>query len=155
MLRLVGDDPTFTSIEAFTSRYRMDHPAALHRIRVGVPATIEHSTSGSALSSNESGRWVAETTQGFITFMDALKLNLRAKDQLHPLLQEIVTGMARFPGSSAWEGRQKLVAWLIQLNGMAAAEEISDEQSRQMLFDVEAAYGEFFKSLSGKEPQAS
>ena len=49
--------------------------------------------------------------QGFITFMDALKLNMRAKDQLHPILQELVTGYARFKGSKDWEGRSKLVAW--------------------------------------------
>lgn len=153
MVRLVGQDEAFVNIDSFMSRYRMDHPAALHRIRVGVPATVEHSTEANSASGPEAAKWVAETTQGFITFMDALKLNLRAKDQLHPLLQELVTSLARFPGSSAWDGRQKLVGWLIELNGMAAAQEIDGEQSRQMLFDVEAAYSEFFKSLSRKDSQ--
>jgi hypothetical protein len=50
-------------------------------------------------------------TQSFITFMDALKLRLRAKDQLHPILQELVTGYARFKGSKDWEGRSKMVSW--------------------------------------------
>ena len=85
----------------------MDHPAALHRIKVGVPATIEHSSEAGP----ETGKWVAETTQSFITFMDALKLRLRAKDQLHPILQELVTGYARFKGSKDWEGRSKMVGW--------------------------------------------
>lgn len=49
--------------------------------------------------------------QSFITFMDALKLRLRAKDQLHPILQELVTGYARFKGSKDWEGRSKMVSW--------------------------------------------
>ena len=49
--------------------------------------------------------------QSFITFMDALKLHLRAKDQLHPILQELVTGYARFKGSKDWEGRSKMVGW--------------------------------------------
>lgn len=43
--------------------------------------------------------------------MDALKLRLRAKDQLHPILQELVTGYARFKGSKDWEGRSKMVGW--------------------------------------------
>ena len=71
----------------------MDDPAALHRIKVGVPATVEHSSEAGP----ETGKWVAETTQvralprlpsvfvsvsslrltftiqSFITFMDALK----------------------------------------------------------------------------------
>jgi ESCRT-I complex subunit VPS28 len=79
MLKLVSDD--VTSIEQFMSRYRvslillwtsflnrlshitplpkMDHPAALHRLKVGVPATVEHSSEAGP----ETGKWVAETTQ--------------------------------------------------------------------------------------------
>lgn len=101
----------------------MDNPAALQRIKVGVPATVEHSSEAGP----ETGKWVAETTQvrinamhlfmlrhvlqSFITFMDALKLRLRAKDQLHPILQELVTGYARFKGSKDWEGRSMMVSW--------------------------------------------
>ncbi|KAI0078732.1 vacuolar protein sorting-associated protein 28 [Panus rudis PR-1116 ss-1] len=145
MLKLVSDD--VPSVEDFMKRYRMDHPAALHRLKVGVPATVEHSSEAGP----ETAKWVAETTQSFITFMDALKLRLRAKDQLHPILQELVTGIARFKGSKDWEGRSKMVGWLITLNGMKASEEITEEQSRQLLFDIEHAYAEFFRSLSGKE----
>ncbi|GJJ11663.1 hypothetical protein Clacol_005899 [Clathrus columnatus] len=126
MLKLVGD--AVPSVEDFMAQYKMDHPAALHRLKVGVPATVEHSTEEGV----ETGKWVAETTQGFITFMDALKLRLRAKDQLHPLLQDLVTGYARFKSSKDWEGRSKLVGWLITLNGMKASDEISEEQSRQL-----------------------
>ena len=133
-------------------------------------------------------------SQSFITFMDALKLKLKAKDQLHPILQELMTGYARFKGSKDWEGRGRLVSWyvicsnsgrhtsaespsfvalrlfrLILLNGMKASEELSDEQSRQvrsvctaplcphslslhspqLAFDIDFAYAEFFRSLSG------
>lgn len=83
--------------------------------------------------------------------MDALKLRMRAKDQLHPLLQDLVTGYARFKASKDWEGRSKMVGWyvidsvavlggsmavdrLIALNGMKASEEITEEQSRQVPF---------------------
>ncbi|KAN0076802.1 Vacuolar protein sorting-associated [Tylopilus felleus] len=145
MLKLVKD--SVPSIEQFMTRYRMDTPAALHRIQVGVPATVEHSSEAGP----ETGKWIAETTQNFITFMDALKLRLRAKDQLHPILQELVTGYARFKGSKDWEGRSRMVSWLITLNGMKASEEITEEQSRQLLFDVDHAYAEFFRSLSGSK----
>lgn len=127
-------------------RYKLDLPAAQYRLSVGIPATVEHSESSSADASSNS-KWVAETTQSFITFMDALKLKYRAKDQLHPILQELVTGYARFKGSKEWEGRQRMVSWLITLNSMKASDEITDEQARQLLFDVEHAYGEFFQSL--------
>jgi hypothetical protein len=43
----------------------MDNPAALHRIKVGVPATVEHSSEAGP----ETSKWVAETTQvNFIRF---------------------------------------------------------------------------------------
>lgn len=38
---------------------------------------------------------------------------------------------------------------------MKASEEISEEQSRQLLFDVDLAYTEFFKSLSSPGPSSS
>ncbi|KAF8714281.1 hypothetical protein AX14_012823 [Amanita brunnescens Koide BX004] len=145
MLKPIGDE--IQSVDQFMNRYQMDHPAALQRIRVGVPATVEHSGEAGP----ETAQWVAETTQSFITFMDALKLRMRAKDQLHPLLQDLVTGYARFKASKDWEGRSKMVGWLIALNGMKASEEITEEQSRQLLFDVEQGYAEFFRSLNGKD----
>ena len=79
MLKLVSD--AVPSVEDFMARYRvrilserrllsvahlklltvrqMDHPAALHRLKVGVPATVEHSSEAGV----ETGKWVAETTQ--------------------------------------------------------------------------------------------
>ncbi|KAI5987278.1 VPS28 protein-domain-containing protein [Pisolithus orientalis] len=110
MLKLVKD--SIPSIKEFMTRYRLDTLAALHRIKVGVPVTVDSSEAGP-----ETGKWIAETTQNFITFMDALELRLRAKDQLHPILQELVTGYTR----------------LITFNGMKASEELTEEQSRQDL----------------------
>ncbi|CAK9786541.1 ESCRT-1 complex, Vps28 subunit [Cutaneotrichosporon oleaginosum] len=142
LMKLVGEE--IGGVETFMKRYRMDHPAALHRLTVGVPATVEHSADE---NTGDSAKNVAEATQAFITFMDALKLNLRAKDQLHPLLTEVMAGYAKFKASAEWEGRAKIIHWLITLNAMQAADEITEEQSRQMLFDIENAYNEFFRSL--------
>lgn len=47
------------SIDNTYSHEQMDNPAALHRIKVGVPATVEHSSEAGP----ETGKWVAETTQ--------------------------------------------------------------------------------------------
>lgn len=73
MLKLVGGD--VPSIEQFMNQHsvsnlisvsmlglsfaQMDNPAALQRIKVGVPATVEHSSEAGP----ETGKWVAETTQ--------------------------------------------------------------------------------------------
>ncbi|PLW19842.1 hypothetical protein PCASD_17222 [Puccinia coronata f. sp. avenae] len=175
LLNLVGGDLQWVQ------NFMMEYRAAANRIRVGVPATVEHSSEESNESSKAS-RGVAETTQNFITFMDALKLKMRAKDQLHPLLSELMVGYSKFPKSQEWEGRPKILHWLITLNSMRASDEITDEQSRQVsfliqlledkndngemaghayltlsitnfnnnqiLFDIDSAYQEFYKSLT-------
>jgi len=123
---------------------RMDHPAAAHRLMLGVPATVEHDA-GTA-SGAARVQVVAETTQNFITLMDALKLRMRAKDQLHPLLSDLLGAYSK-AGSEAGETRAKLVQWLITLNQLSASDEIDEGQSREMLFDVEQAYNAWFKSL--------
>lgn len=108
---------------------QMDCSAAAHRLEIGLTATEEHKAADGA----ESTQWVAETTQvrlpscfdlsfapltgnvpmcqTFITIMDALKLKQHAKDQLHPLLAELMSSYSRFKDSSEWEGRPKLVHW--------------------------------------------
>lgn len=135
----------------------MDCTAAAHRLNVGVPATVEHeggggggadAANGGGSSNAEMAQWVAETTQNFITFLDALKLKLRAKDQLQPLLTELMSGYTKFRASAEWEGRPKILHWLITLNQMRASEEITEEQSRQLSYDIEHAYSEFAHSLS-------
>ncbi|KAI5477495.1 hypothetical protein MNV49_006341 [Pseudohyphozyma bogoriensis] len=131
IMKLVGE--SVPSVEAFMAEYRMDCTAALHRLNVGVPATVEHSSEDGpgGMAAGETAKWVAETTQNFITFMDALKLKLRAKDQLHPLLTELMSGYTRFKASEQWEGRPKILHWLITLNQMRASEEVSEDQARQ------------------------
>lgn len=57
--------------------------------------------------------------------MDAIKLRLRAKDQLHPLLQELMTGYARFKGSAEWQGRAKIVQWYVHWGNLKELDYVS------------------------------
>jgi len=52
--------------------------------------------------------------------MDAIKLRMRAKDQLYPMLQELVTSYSRFKGCRDLEGRGKMVAWWVPLHPLSA-----------------------------------
>jgi len=45
----------------------MDCSGAVHRLRIGVPATVEHSSQGGV----ETSKWIAETTQ-VLKFTDTL-----------------------------------------------------------------------------------
>lgn len=122
----------------------MDYPAAAHRLALGVPATVEHASR--ATNPAAYAQLVAETTQHFITLMDALKLKMRAKDQLHPLLSDVLSAYTKV-GSETGEARPKLLHWLITLNQLSASEEVSEAEAREMLFDVEHAYTTWFQSL--------
>lgn len=101
---------------------QMDHPAAAHRLALGVPATVEHAPiEAKALSAPASvvdAQRVAETTQNFITLMDALKLQMRAKDQLHPLLSDVLRTYAPRPSRDEHaeeDVRAKLLEWCVCL----------------------------------------
>ncbi|WFD33932.1 Vacuolar protein-sorting-associated protein 28 [Malassezia cuniculi] len=115
-----GGVSRFSDITSFMKQYGMDMPAAAHRLQVGVPATVEHAQGST--SSAEHARCVAETTQNFITLMDALKLKMHAKDQLHPLLSDLLASYTRVArGAGAGASRERLLHWLIELNKMGAS----------------------------------
>jgi ESCRT-I complex subunit VPS28 len=93
-----------------------------------------------------SAKKAAEATQNFITAMDALRLSFRAKDELHPLLAAAITAVDSAAGGE-WEGRGEVVRWLIRLNQMRPGDEISVEEGREMLWDLEKAYNAFLEGL--------
>lgn len=122
----------FSDVQAFMTHFHMDCPAALHRLNLGIPATIEHGSSEAhTFSHARDAQLVAETTQNFITLMDALKLQMRAKDQLHPLLSDVLSAYAR-TGAENDDSRAKLLEWLITLNKLSASDELDEAQVRQV-----------------------
>eukprot|EP00164_Ancoracysta_twista_P000071 GFYU01000096.1.p1 GENE.GFYU01000096.1~~GFYU01000096.1.p1 ORF type:complete len:279 (+),score=51.70 GFYU01000096.1:142-978(+) len=135
---------TIPSIQQFLHEYQVSCPAARNRIEVGVPATIEFGRQ----SSSSQTQHVAETVQHFITAMDALKLDLRAVDQLSPHLQDLMESMHKVDSLPPnFEGKEKILSWISKLNKMKASDELEDEQVRQLLFDLESSYNAFHRSL--------
>lgn len=155
-------------VDAFMERYRLHCPAARRRlVEVGIPATLEFGDSSAGRG--ESRVAVAETVQSFITAMvmranpfallvpcliaqrceqDSVKLGLVAVDQLQPLLDAVLTSLAKVSVvADLSEMRQCIVNWLATLSCMKAADELSEEQQRQVLFDLERSYNEFGRHL--------
>lgn len=85
-------------------------------------------------------------TENFITFLDALKLNMVSKDALHPLLSEVIQSVNKVTDAD-FENRGKIIQWLITLNQMRATEELGEEQARELSFDIESAYQGFKATL--------
>lgn len=90
------------------------------------------------------GKCIADIVSLFITIMDKLRLGIRAMDELNPELRDLVDTMNRLSIiSESFEGKAKVKSWLETLNSMQASDELSDDQVRQFLFDLESAYSAF------------
>ncbi|KAL7211924.1 hypothetical protein ACSBR2_014727 [Camellia fascicularis] len=108
------------NIERFHDTYKMDCMAALNRlVTSGVPATFER-RAAAAMSTTTSAAIVAECVQNFITTFDSLKLDMVAVDQME------------------W------IAWLLK---MGASDELTEQQARQLHFDLESSYNSFMAAL--------
>lgn len=130
-------------IEQFMRDHRMQCAAAVTRLlRAGVPATVEHGGAADAPATEKEDRLVVfHAVQAFITTMDQLKLDMRAVDELHPNLSDLMTALNKVPNLPPdHESRSKVKAWLVTLNSMRAHEELSPDQARQMSFDLEQGY---------------
>ncbi|KAI4296634.1 hypothetical protein L6164_036579 [Bauhinia variegata] len=139
---------TVPNIERFADTYKMDCPAAINRLVVsGVPATVEHQAAAADAAST-SAAIVAVCVQHFITAMDSLKLNMVAVDQLHPLLVDVygsLNQLSYLPPD--FEGKTKMKEWIARLSKMGAADELTEQQSRQLHFDLDSSYNSFMAAL--------
>ncbi|XP_066999390.1 vacuolar protein sorting-associated protein 28 homolog [Anabrus simplex] len=134
-----GDE--FPTIESFVKKFRLDCPAALERIKEDRPITIKD-------DKGNTSKCIADIVSLFITTMDKLRLDIKAMDELHPDVRDLMDTMNRLSIlGSDFEGKQKVGEWLNVLSNMQASEELSETQVRQMLFDLESSYNAFNKVL--------
>ncbi|TVY49847.1 Vacuolar protein sorting-associated protein [Lachnellula occidentalis] len=138
----------FVDLDTFKNEWDMEVPRATERIRTGMPSTVTAPSHNATATSNNgtNGTLILEATQDFITFLDALKLGLLAKDQLHPLLSDVITSVNKVTDRD-FEARGKIVQWLITLNQMKATEEVSEDQARELELDMNSAYQGFKATL--------
>ncbi|KAI9885348.1 MAG: hypothetical protein M1823_002857 [Watsoniomyces obsoletus] len=139
----------FKDLESFKRRWNMEYPRGTERLRIGLPATVEQAagpSSGPSTATAATGSAISDATENFITFLDALKLNMHAKDFLHPLLSDVIKSVNKVTDGE-FEGRAKIVQWLITLNSMRANEEINEDQARELSFDIGQAYYGFKATL--------
>lgn len=127
----------FPSVESFVRKFRLNCPAALERIREDRPITIKD-------DKGNTSKCIADIVSLFITLMDKLRLEIKAMDELHPELRDLVDTMNRLSLiPEDFEGKTKVSVWLATLNAMQASDELSESQIRQLLFDLESAYAAF------------
>ncbi|SPO02291.1 related to VPS28 protein, involved in vacuolar traffic [Cephalotrichum gorgonifer] len=141
----------FVGLEEFKAEWDLEVPRATERIRVGMPSTTISAApapvGAPAGSVANNGVLIAEATQEFITFLDAVKLGFLSKDQLHPLLSDVIQSVNRVTDKD-FENRGKIVQWLITLNQMKATDELGEDQARELEMDIQQAYNGFKGTLS-------
>jgi len=131
----------FPSVEKFVKKYRLDCPAALERIKEDRPITIKDDR-------GNTGKAIADTVSTFITLMDKLNLETKTTDELFPDMNDLndsINSLSMLPDD--YVGKPKISKWLAILRDMEASDEITDEQVRQMLFDLQTSYDAFNKLL--------
>lgn len=137
--------------DAFMNLYQMDCPRAVDRLLVaGVPQQIRSGTEDN--DHHTVAVTVAETVQFFITTMDAVKLEQRAVDEIHPLLSDLMDALTRLPDTpNEFEPNNKVEYWLTKLNSLRAVDEIDEDDARQLSHDLDSAYAEFTRYLRAKK----
>jgi len=124
-------------IKQFMSQYNLQCKMAYKRL-------VELGTPGST-STGATTKIVAEIVQHFITLVDTLRLDMTAVDDIQPLLSELVDSLSS--SLILFEGKEKIMNWFQMINRMKATEELTPEQKRQMIHDLETSYNSFHKSL--------
>lgn len=123
-------------------------PRARERIRLGIPATVEHPSQKPATSGTETNATnVATATENFITLLDAIQIGMLEKDSLHPLLSDLILSVNEVT-TKDFEDKPKIVKWLRTLNQMEVAEKLSESQAREFQFEMKQAYNGFKATLS-------
>lgn len=153
----------------FADKFNLNTPKAIKRLQVGIPATIEQmssqvdssshpGTTGLAsigtttIPTSSSATLLVQITANFLTVMDALKLNYRTKEQLHPLLSDLVVNLNDLVENGNhkefdFQGKSKLITWLIKLNNLGDSQELSSEDADSFFEDLDSGYKAFYDSL--------
>eukprot|EP00930_Biecheleria_cincta_P037725 TRINITY_DN25921_c0_g2_i1.p1 TRINITY_DN25921_c0_g2~~TRINITY_DN25921_c0_g2_i1.p1 ORF type:complete len:280 (+),score=53.76 TRINITY_DN25921_c0_g2_i1:39-842(+) len=127
-----------SDLSAFAREHGLECPLAEERLRIGMPATAIHA-GGSATAGKESLACF-KASEGFITLCDALKLDLKAVDELLPLVRDLQAAIVGIPNLPPLAGLDRITSWLVNLNTMPAHNTLTEEQCRQLALDVEQAY---------------
>lgn len=145
----------FGDLESFKLEWDLEVPKATERLRIGLPATVEvapahaqqhqRQSSHAPSAPNVNATHIVSASESFITLLDAIKLNMLSKETLHPILVDTIQAVNKVTDRD-FENKGKIIQWLITLNQMRVSEVLSQEQARELGFDMQLAY-DGFKSV--------
>ncbi|KAK3114309.1 Vacuolar protein-sorting-associated protein 28 [Teratosphaeriaceae sp. CCFEE 6253] len=146
----------FGDLESFKYEWDLEVPKATERLRIGTvenapttshrPLSTASASLGPATGPATNATHIVSASENFITLFDAVRMHMLSKDTLHPILVEIIQAVNKVTDRD-FANKGKIVQWLITLNQMRAAEELTDGMARELQFDLNAAYDGFKSTL--------
>ena len=129
----------------FMETFNISCPRAHERlVKIGVPSTVINASH----EDRDAAYLSSQATQAYITLMDSLRLEQRAVDDIKPLLIQLCTSLGKVSTlSNTFEGKIKMTLWLEKLHQMRAVEEISEDDARQLLMELDSSYAAYHECL--------
>lgn len=141
----------YPDVRVFIREQGIHCPLAEERLLdAGVPATSLYQKGGAAASAGKESFACFKASEGFITLSDALKLDIKAVDEVLPLVRDLQDSILSIPALPPLAGVDRIASWLVDLNGKRASDVLDDSQCRQLAMDVELAYTSLKRWLQEK-----
>ena len=87
---------------------------------------------------------VFDITTKFMQPIDMLTLEIKSVDEILPSVRDVHQALANYPKlPSDYQGLSKVKEWMDRMNLMKASDSLSDEDARQLKFDLESAMQRF------------
>jgi ESCRT-I complex subunit VPS28 len=153
--QLVTDE--VPSVISFLEEHRLAARAAVNRLQVGVPATVEHANGGDETRRRNFTAAAIQATEAFLTLRDALELGERSVDRLLPYLRDLLLFLGKVAvvfetaDGDATAQRERIIQWVRRLDAMKAYEQITEEDKRQLAHELDTLYDTFRRRVGELE----
>eukprot|EP00405_Crypthecodinium_cohnii_P013774 CAMPEP_0206459504 /NCGR_PEP_ID=MMETSP0324_2-20121206/24210_1 /ASSEMBLY_ACC=CAM_ASM_000836 /TAXON_ID=2866 /ORGANISM="Crypthecodinium cohnii, Strain Seligo" /LENGTH=304 /DNA_ID=CAMNT_0053931057 /DNA_START=104 /DNA_END=1018 /DNA_ORIENTATION=- len=132
---------TYGDLRVWIRSQGLECPLAEERLLgTGLPATALYGTS----DKTSDGAACFQASTAAITLLDFLNLDRSsgaAVDALFPLVRDLQASLVAIKGMpNTLPGLDRILEWLVTLNGLRASDTLSSEQCRQLALDVETAF---------------
>ena len=93
-----------------------------------------------------------EITSKIISAIDCIALNINQVDALLPYIRDIQVALNNYPNlPSDFQGTTIIKKWVDLLHSRQATDELSEQELRQVKFDIENVMNQFNENVLGRK----
>lgn len=133
-------------LQRFLQQYCSEYRYATKKVEQWREAQARSKASEERRRATLPPKLVLEITQNFITLLDDLKLEQLAKDVVYPIFNDLCAAIKTSPHTATLF--PTLDVWMSTLGQMQASDELTPNQAREFMFELECAYRRFSDFLS-------